>query len=260
MSGTDRALLVAENEGKVAAICLPDSPFNVAFEDCESCLTAYRTSPKTENSTLIASLNDVLSYCNDGSGLASFSSLLSVEAGLSITQASLCSVNDITSDCPTTSSGNATVATISSKPAAVSTLVAASSAATNHSPLNSAGAIAGVAVACTLAVVLIIALVIFLCFRRHKRHKQDKIRKAEIASRQEDKAQLHSEDLKPIRKELSGDQPLASKKDVPIAEMPANEDPQRTTGEMPANEVVGTELQGESNEERDEENGSSQSN
>jgi beta-lactamase regulating signal transducer with metallopeptidase domain len=125
-------------------------------------------------------------------------------------------------------------------------------------PLKSAGAIAGVAVACTLAVVFIITLVVFLCFRRRKRRKQDKIRKAESDNRQEEeKAQLHSEDLKPIRKELSGDQPLASKKDVPIAEMPANEDPQRTAGEMPANEAVGSELPGESNEEKSEEKGSS---
>jgi hypothetical protein len=172
------------------------------------------------------------------------------EFSAAITEASLCLFDNITSDCPATHSGNVTVA---------------SSTAANYSgastlPLKSAGAIAGVAVACTIAVVLIIALVIFLGFRRRKRHKQDKIRKAETANRQEDKAQLHSEDLKPIRKELSGDQPLTSRKDVPIAEMPANEDPRRMAGEMPANEVVGTELQGESNEERNEENGSSQSN
>ena len=212
---------------------------------------------------MIASLNVFLSYCNYGGALASFSSLLNVEASISTIQASLCSVNNITSDCPTTSGHNVTVATISSKPAAVSTPVAASSAATNYSvastsPLKSAGAIAGVAIACTLAVVFIVALVIFLCFRRRKRHKQDKIRKAETANKQEiEKAQLHSEDLKPIRKELSGDQPLASKKDVAVAEMPANEDPQWTTGEMPANEAVGGELQGESSEERNEEKGSS---
>jgi hypothetical protein len=93
-------------------------------------------------------------------------------------------------------------------------------------------------------------LVIFLCFRRRKRHK---IQKAETANRQEEKAQLRSEDLKLIRKELSGDQPLVSKKDVPVVEMPANEDVQRTTGEMPANEAVGSELQGESNDDRNEE-------
>ena len=74
---------------------------------------------------------------------------------------------------------------------------------------------------------------------------------AETANRQEEKAQLHSEDLKPIRKELSGDQPLASKKDIPIAEMPVNEDLQRVTGEMPANEAVKSELQSEGrNEEK----------
>jgi hypothetical protein len=228
MSGTDQALLVAE--GNRDAACLPNSNFSIAFFECEVCLSLLATYSKTEE---LASLNGILSFCNDTGA-----------------RASLCSVNNITSDCPTTSSRNVTVAMISSKPAAVSTLVAASSAASTL-PLKSAGAIAGVAVACTLAVVVIIALVIFLCFRRRKRHKQDKIRKVETANRQEvEKAQLHSEDLKPIRKELSGDQPLASKKDISIAEMPANEDPQRTTSEMPANEAVGNELQGGSNEER----------
>jgi hypothetical protein len=272
MSGTDEALQVAEQGGENPAICPPGSHFSIAFLLCEGCLSAHPTDAKTVAGNLIASLNVFLSYCNDRSALASFSSLLNIEASVSSIQASLCSVNNITSDCPTTSSRNVTVATISPKPsavstsvtassaavstpvtassAAVSTPVAASSAATSYSvastsPLKSAGAIAGVAVACTLAAVFIIALVIFLYFRRRKRHKQDKIRKAETADRQEEeKAQLHSEDLKPIRQELSGDQPLASKKDVPIAEVPANE-------------AVGSELPGESSEERNEEEGSS---
>jgi hypothetical protein len=256
MSGTDQLLIIAEDSA-----CSPNSNFSIAYSKCENCLTIFATNLKTASGAVLNSLD----ICKNSSAFASFKSSLSLEFSAAVSRESLCILDSITSDCLTTSGGNVTVATISSKPAAVSTLVVTSSAAANYSvastsPLKSAGAIAGVAVACTLAVVLIIALVIFLCFRRHKRHKQDKIRKAEIASRQEDKAQLHSEDLKPIRKELSGDQPLASKKDVPIAEMPANEDPQRTTGEMPANEVVGTELQGESNEERDEENRSSQSN
>jgi hypothetical protein len=293
MSGTDQALILAEDTGKNPAICLPNGNFSIALLKCEDCLSSHVTNSETvEVGAVLQSLDAFLSYCNDTSALASFSSLLNVEASVSIIQASLCSVNNITSDCSTTSSRNVTVATISPKPAAASTsvaassaastlvaasstastlvaasstastLVAASSAATSHSVAStlplSAGAIAGVAVACTLAVVFIIALVIFLCFRRRKRHKQDKIRKAETANRQEiEKAQLHSEDLKPIRKELSGDQPLAGKKDVPIAEMPANEDSQRTTGEMPANEAVGGELQGESSGERNEEKGSS---
>jgi hypothetical protein len=258
MSGTDNALVYAVNDGK-AANCLQNSPFSSAFLRCEDCISTNFARPQTIISDqVIESLNQFLSYCNDSNALASFSSLLNVEASVSMIQASLCSANNITSDCPTTSSSSVAVATISSKPAAVSTLVAASSAATGYSvastsPLKSAGVIAGVAVGCTLAVIFIIALIIFLCFRRRKRRKQDKIQKAETANRQEEgKAQLHSEDLKPIRKELSGDQPLASKKDIPIAEMPANEDPQRTTGEMPANEAVGSELPGESNEERNE--------
>jgi len=256
MSGTDQALSIAEADGKHAAMCLPDSQFSIAFSRCEDCLSIHATETKTAFG-VVASLDPFSLYCN--SVLASDSSL---QATISIIQASLCSVNNITSDCPTSSSRSVTVATISSKPAAVSTSVAASSATTNYSaattlPLKSASAIAGVAVACTLAVVFIIALVVFLCFQRCKRHKQDKIQKAETANRQEEKAQLHSEDLKPIRKELSGDQPLVSKKDVPIAEMSANEDPQRTAGEMPANEAVGSELPGESNEERSEEKRSS---
>jgi hypothetical protein len=263
MSGTDQALILAEDTGKNPAICLPNGNFSIALLKCEDCLSSHVTNSETvEVGNVLQSLDAFLSYCDDTSALASFSSLRNVEASVSIIQASLCSVNNITSDCPTTSSRNVTVATISPKPAAAPTSVAASSAATSHSVAStlplSAGAIAGVAVACTLAVVFIIALVIFLRFRRRKRHKQDKIRKAETANRQEiEKAQLHSEDLKPIRKELSGDQPLASQKDVPIAEMPVNEDLQRTTGEMPANEAVGGELQGESSGERNEEKGSS---
>ena len=94
-----------------------------------------------------------------------------------------------------------------------------------------------------------VALGVCLCFRRRKRQKLDKIRKAEITNGQAvEKAQLHSEDLKPVRRELPGDRPSVGRRDGPVAEMAANEDPQRTAFEMPSNNAVESELQGESNE------------
>jgi hypothetical protein len=128
MSGTDQALNLAEDDGKVAALCVPDGHFSVALSNCEGCLSAHATDTRTANVAVLASLDQFWSYCNE----IAHASLSSLQATVSIIQASLCSVNNITSDCPTASSRSVTVATISSKPAAVSTSVAASSAATNY--------------------------------------------------------------------------------------------------------------------------------
>lgn len=62
---------------------------------------------------------------------------------------------------------------------------------------------------------------------------------------QGEKAQLHSDDLKPDRKELVGEGAV-KRKPVSVAEMPANEDPKRITSELPENEIIGSEMDSQS--------------
>jgi len=82
MSGTDQALIFAE-DGRDAA-CLPNGNFSIAFLKGEGCLSIHVTDLKTEASVVVQSLNVFLSYCNDTGAFASFSSLLNIEATVSI--------------------------------------------------------------------------------------------------------------------------------------------------------------------------------
>jgi hypothetical protein len=211
------------------------------------CLISLATVTSTLGGSAIPQLGPFLSYCGDTDlNIASLYSLLSVENSVvsatssvasaansvAIIEASLCTVNNITSDCLTSTATQRT----STIPSFQST--------TQYPPL-SGGAIAGVAVGCTLAFVVIVGFLIFFFLRRRKQRRQRVIEQAEAANVQgAEKAQLHSEDLKPNRNELAGDQRLVLKRHVPVAEMPANEDPQWAMGEMPANEIAGSELEG----------------
>jgi hypothetical protein len=57
---------------------------------------------------------------------------------------------------------------------------------------------------------------------------------------EQEKAQLHSDDVKPVRTELDGG---LRRKPIPPRELAANEDPTRTINELPANEAVGSEME-----------------
>lgn len=57
---------------------------------------------------------------------------------------------------------------------------------------------------------------------------------------EQEKAQLHSDDVKPVRTELDGD---LRGKPIPPGELGANERPPRAINELPANEVVGSEME-----------------
>jgi hypothetical protein len=293
MCGIDSALDAAEDEGKRPELCLSNGSFIIALGKCDLCLAAYATGSEPVGvAALSSSLGEFLTYCGDNNlNVASFYSLLSVENSLANVQASLCSVNNIISDCLTTESNNTTLSaalpastatqrtssslylansststirsyqsTTQSPPLSGGTIVSVSTIrsfqsttqspplsgganagisairsfqSTTQSPPLSGGAIAGVAVGCTLAFVVIVGFLIFFFLRRHKQRRQRVIEQAEAANIQgAEKAQLHSEDLKPNRNELAGDQHLVLKRHVPVIEMPANE-------------IAGSELEGE---------------
>jgi len=280
--GTGAAALAAQSEGRTPELCLPNSPFNLELQECDLCIEDHATNGTTAIAvTAIPEFEQYLSYCETDAEVSSFYSLLSVENSLASIQASLCSVNNITSDCSASQSNNTTLAATSSASTATqiissslnptnsstSTITSSSSTATQikssslyltnsststitsfqattQSPPLRGGTIAGVAIGCTLAFVFIIGFLIFFFLHRRKQRRQRVIEQAEAANVQEvEKAQLHSEDLKPTRNELAGDQPLVLERHVPVAEMPANWDPRWTMGEMPANEIAGSVLQ-----------------
>src|SRR5271154_436089 len=110
MRGTDSAYQVAETEGETPELCLSNSSFIIALGKCDLCLAAYAAITVAAASIVLSSLGRFLSYCGDNNlNVASFYSLLSVENSLANIQASLCSVNNIISDCLTTESNNTTL-------------------------------------------------------------------------------------------------------------------------------------------------------
>jgi hypothetical protein len=112
------------------------------------------------------------------------------------------------------------------------------------SPRPSAGVIAGATVGAVIGFLAIVGLLAFFLLRRRKLNRRHHA--AEIDPHlQGEKAQLHSDDLKPVRKELMG-QGVIKRKPVPPAEMPANEDLERITSELPANEIIGSEMDSQS--------------
>lgn len=92
---------------------------------------------------------------------------------------------------------------------------------------------------------------IFLFIRRHRRKKQ----KAKAHDESHEKSQLHGDDIKPDRKELTGSKVPQSmlERQAVLNELPANEEVQRHDGsleEMPSNETPGHEMETTENEMR----------
>jgi hypothetical protein len=108
------------------------------------------------------------------------------------------------------------------------------------SPGPGPGAIAGAAVGAVVGFLAIVGLLTFFLLRRRRQKRHDKAAEADHHP-QVEKAQLHSDDLKRDRKELVGESEI-KRKPVPVAEMPANEDPERIASELPVNEIVGSEM------------------
>jgi LPXTG-motif cell wall-anchored protein len=112
------------------------------------------------------------------------------------------------------------------------------------SPRPSPGVIAGATVGAVVGFLAIVGLLAFFLLRRRKQNRHHHAAETD-PHLQGEKAQLHSDDLKPVRKELMG-QGVIKRKPVPVAEMPANEDLKRITSELPANEIIGSEMDSQS--------------
>lgn len=92
---------------------------------------------------------------------------------------------------------------------------------------------------------------IFLFIRRHRRRQG----KAQFHDEPHEKAQLHSDDIKPDRMELTGSKVPQSmlEKQTVLSELPANEEIMRhneSAEEMPSNETPGHEMETTENEMR----------
>lgn len=110
-------------------------------------------------------------------------------------------------------------------------------------------AIAGGTVGGVTCIALIVGLFFFI--RRHRKRKFQPGNEERT-----EKAQLHSDDIKPDRKELFGSkvpQDMLERKTV-LSELPANEEVIRRNGqleELPSNEPVGQEMETTENEMRE---------
>jgi LPXTG-motif cell wall-anchored protein len=129
------------------------------------------------------------------------------------------------------------------------------------SPRPSPGVIAGATVGAVVGFLAIVGLLAFFLLRRRKQNRHHHAAETD-PHLQGEKAQLHSDDLKPVRKELMGqgvikrkpvpvaempaNESVIKRKSVPVAEMPANEDLKRITSELPANEIIGSEMDSQS--------------
>lgn len=112
----------------------------------------------------------------------------------------------------------------------------------------STGAIAGTAVGATVVVMLLLGLAGWFIWRhRHKRKKKRESEKAAVAGKSDShedgqKAQLHSDDCKPDRKELEGSMvPLKVREIAGVYEI-EYQDLSRVRSEMSANEIAASEL------------------
>lgn len=89
-----------------------------------------------------------------------------------------------------------------------------------------------------------VTLLLFLRARRAKKRKLETQYTTQDGDgpAEDGKAQLHSDEVKPVRKELEGDAPDKKIKQIgEVMEMPANE-PVEAKKELPANEIVGFEM------------------
>jgi flagellar biosynthesis/type III secretory pathway M-ring protein FliF/YscJ len=113
---------------------------------------------------------------------------------------------------------------------------------THHPHHLSAGVIAGSTVGAIAGLVLLVVLVSFLQLHRRRRRKlaAEAAAAAAAAAAPNDKPQLHSDDVKPVRTELDAG---IKSKPLPPKEMAAKEELIRTVSEMPANEIVGSEME-----------------
>jgi hypothetical protein len=114
---------------------------------------------------------------------------------------------------------------------------------------SNTAAIAGGAVGGVAFLLVLVGILYFVRRHRKRRHKRPS------PDEPQEKAQLHSDDVKPDRKELLGSkvpQAMLEKKTV-LNELPANEEVVRQHGpleEMPSNEPAGQELETTENEMR----------
>lgn len=134
-------------------------------------------------------------------------------------------LNELFASVITTSNGEVTTYIFTTSPVETSFYVQVTGkpAGGTGSPL-SVGAIIGTTLGVAFGVAIFCGLALIFFFRRKKRRAKEKASIDENADT-DVKAQLHSEDVKPVRKELQGDQPpeVLPGKGLVVAELPANE-------------------------------------
>ncbi|KIV78851.1 hypothetical protein PV11_06460 [Exophiala sideris] len=266
------------------ALCTPDSEFMNGYASVQVCIAAYTNTTNTTDS--FPDLQSFVNYCLQGPQSTSsatqttqpvsqtsqdplsLASVSSVEASASSVLASYASsvssvsmssssawcssysvsyqavATNCTSSPTVTTAPYVTTVSVTSLPTSTTTSLPGG---VNPPRDDHTGAIAGGVVGGVIGLAAVVLAGFLFRKQRHKRlaHKKD-------TSDVTEKAQLHSDDVKPDRKELQGTdgpQELSEKKPTEMAEMAANEEVARDNlKELPSNEPPGHEMETTENE------------
>jgi hypothetical protein len=250
----------AEQAGlQYLALCPANTPFEVAFGACRECLVVYNVSG--------AALTDIAKYVEfcvtytgpvttlqteTGSPVSSSPPLTTPNAtAVSISRSQLSSLSSeaaFWSSCAWDLSVHGTAAFSCTAVAEANGRASSTPASTSDSPHHrNIGAIVGGVVGGMVGLILLSTLVVLVTKRRQKQQVPPP------SDPTHEKAQLHSDDVKPDRKELKGtDAPraLLQNKPTEISELPANEEvqDQGKVKEMPSNEIPAHEKETTENE------------
>lgn len=237
---TDGAATKAQSTGKTPELCASNSTFQVALANCQDCVSADSNQTSSADQQLSPTFAQWLNFCateNDDSPAASLESLLSSKSSIAAAEssidariASLQGNNSIASTSATTTlSGDATSAT---QPPNQITVYATSSSTNPPSGDSPRVSVIVPAVVAPVVVVIVAAVVGAVYLRRRRRSKRAQMGSAVVAAEEEckGKPELHADEFRP---ELE---------DNRTVELDVVKPTQREAAELPAREVVGSEM------------------
>lgn len=253
--------------GKNETLCDPKSPFQQSLSRCAVCILQHPNSSAAGN-TVAPQFQQFLDYCATVAGTNATlvalaqsavnkeASIMSQMSVLSASQSSLGGQLSLLGYQPVTTLPNGDVSTLttgttlsrSSSSTAkvtshkasplVTTVLITPKASSTPTPIpkphSNTGAIVEAVVLPVVAITLM-CIAVFLLLRRRK------IRNAEKENYMDEKPQLHSDDLKPLHLELDSNQ---------VWEMKAGSEQAPKVVELPALEIVGSEMDAESRQQQ----------
>lgn len=244
---SDNALIAAQSVGKIPDLCDQDSSFSTLLNECTDCVKETTKSGNASSDVIDAEFNQYIDYCaSHGNGtvqtnavdvstlLVSYSSLLASQSSL---EAALSSkgynVSTTTTDMSTTTTPESRLTVT------VAQTATDSPDGTNEPDTNSPNTKVIVpAVVVPVVFCLAAAAVIWALMRRRRRRMQQN---NEHTDEFDGKAQLHADEFRP---ELEAEAMTTAK------EKSTDPDRNSVVAELPARELVGSEMDATSHADR----------